>query len=180
MAGPLVFIAGWALLGARTEGYDPIRQAISRLAASGAPTRWAMTAALVALGGGMAMFGLALRPRAVWLLPVANGTTALAVAALPLGAGYDTAHGVAAGVGYATLAAIPAAVGGRRPVPVLVSVMSAACLLASALVPLDGLCQRAGLTLAHAWVVVTALGLLRAPTSSSTTPPARGPAARPR
>lgn len=177
MAGPLVFVAAWALLGARTEGYDPARQAISRLAATGAPTRWAMTAALVALGAGMALYGLALRPRAVWLLPVANGAATLAVAALPLGAGHDTAHGVAAAAGYATLAAIPLAVGGRRPLPVAVSVVSAGCLLASVLVPLDGLFQRAGLTLAHAWVVLTAP---RAPTSSSTTPSAPGPAARPR
>lgn len=163
------------MLGARSEGYDPIRQAISRLAATGAPTRWPMTAVLVGLGAGMAVYGLGLRPGPAWLLPVANGATALAVAALPLGAGYDTAHGVAAGLGYVTLAAIPIAVGGRRPLPVAVSLVSACCLLASLLVPLDGLFQRVGLTVAHLWVIVNAL---RGPTSWSTTPPARAPEGR--
>ena len=136
-----------------------------------------MTAALVALGGGMAAYGLSLRPSPVWLLPVANGVTALAVAALPLDAGYDTAHGLAAGLGYLTLAAVPAAVGGWRPVPIAVTAVSALCVLASVLVEHDGLFQRAGLTAAHLWVVVSAL---RAPRSSSTTPGAQGHAARPR
>lgn len=135
-----------------------------------------MTAALVALGVGMALYGLTLRPSPVWRLAVANGVTALAVAALPLDAGYDTAHGVAAGLGYFTLAAIPAAVGGRRPLPVAVTVVSALCLLASVLVERDGLFQRAGLTVAHLWVVVNAL---RAPTGSPLTDRTRLPPPRP-
>ena len=177
-AGILAFIAAWALLGAGTTRYDPTREAISRLAATGASTRWAMTAGLVALGAGMGLYGVALRPSPVWLLPVANGITALAVAALPLDAGYDTAHGVAAGLGYMTLAAIPAAVTGGRPAAVAVSVVSALCLLASVLVDRDGLFQRAGLTVAHLWVVLSAMRTV--PMSSSTTPRAPGSAARPR
>jgi len=180
--GPLGFVTAWATLGATAERYDPTRDAISRLAALGAPTRPAMTAGLVCLGAGMVMYGVALRPAPVWLLPVANGLTALAVAALPLGGAYDSAHGVAAGLGYVTLAAIPVVAGRRlRPAWARLSaatgVASGLCLLTTVLVTSDGLFQRLGLTLAHTWVAVSALSLLRSPRSSSTTPPVRGSAA---
>ena len=183
VAGPLTFVAAWALLGAGAERYDPTRDAISRLAALGVPTRPAMTAGLVALGTGMALYGLALRPDPAWLLPVANGLTALAVAALPLGGSVDTAHGLAATLGYLTLAAVPAVVGrklapARARLSLAVGAASGLCLLASALVTRDGLFQRLGLTIAHLWVVVSALGLLRSPTSSSRTPGAGARAAR--
>ena len=163
------------MLGAGASGYDPLRHAISRLAALGASTRPAMTGALLVLAGGMALYGLAVRPRTGWWLPVTNGLTALAVAALPLGGDVDSAHGVAAGAGYVTLAAIPVLVG-RRPSSVAVGVVAALCLLASVLAGYDGLFQRLGLTVAHLWVMVNALRLLRSPTSSSRTPPARAPA----
>jgi hypothetical protein len=163
-----VFVTAWAALGATADGYDPTRNAISKLAALGAPTRPAMTAGLVALAAGMALYGVALRPSPVWPLPVVNGLTALAVAALPLGGDVDTAHGVAATVGYLTLAAVPFAVD-RRPLAAAIGVVSGACLLASAIVDHGGLFQRLGLTVAHAWVVVSAAGLLRGPTSPSRT-----------
>jgi hypothetical protein len=173
VAGPVAFVSAWAGLGATAEGYDPTRQAISRLAELGAGTRPAMTAALVALGTGMVLYGLALRPRRWWPVPVANGLATFAVAALPLGGTVDTAHGVAAAVGYVTLAAIPAARGTR--LPVLVGLACGACLVASVLVARDGLFQRLGLTIGHLWVVATAVGLLRSPTSSSTAPRVPGP-----
>lgn len=183
VAGPVAFVAAWALLGARAEDYDPTRDAISDLAALGAPNRPVMTAGLLALGAGMAAYGAALRPRPSWPLPVLNGMTAAAVAALPLGGAYDDAHGAAAGLGYVTLAAIPVlGARGLRPAWAAVSVttglVSGLCLLATVLLPWDGLFQRLGLTVAHAWVVVSALGLLRSPTSSSTTPAAGAPAGR--
>ena len=181
--GPVGFAAAWAALGATAESYDPTRDAISRLAALGAPTRPAMTAGLVALGAGMALYGLAQRPDPWWPLPVVNGITALAVAALPLGGTLDSAHGAAATLGYVTLAAIPVVAGRHlRPAWARLSLatgaVSALCLLATALVDREGLFQRLGLTVAHLWVVVSALGLLRSPRSSSTTPPARAPATR--
>jgi hypothetical protein len=178
-----LFVTAWAVLGAGARGYDPTRKAISRLAALGAPTRPGMTAGLVALGAGMALYGLARRPDPVWILPVANGLTALVVAALPLGGGADTAHGLAATVGYVTLAAIPV-VSARGVSPararfsVATGVTTALCLAASALGNRAGLFQRLGLTTTHVWVVVSALSLLRSPTSSSTTPPARAPSGR--
>ena len=180
MLGPVAFVAAWALLGATAERYDPTRQAISRLAALGAATRPAMTAALVVLGAGMVLYGLAVRPDRWWPLPVVNGMATFSVAALPLEGGYDTAHGVAAAVGYVTLAAIPLALSppAARRLSVVVGLACAACLLASVLVARDGLFQRLGLTIGHVWIVVSALGLLRYPTSSSTAPPAPAPGPR--
>ncbi|HET7718631.1 MAG TPA: DUF998 domain-containing protein [Acidimicrobiales bacterium] len=174
----MAFVTAWAALGAGAGGYDPTRDAISRLAALGAPTRPAMTAGLVALAAGMGLYGVALRPRPGWLLPVANGVVTLAVAALPLGGRFDAAHGVAAALGYATLAAIPAVVG-RRPLSIAIGLVSALCLLLTVLTDdRDGLFQRLGLTVAQAWVVLSALALVRSPTPSSTTPPAPAPAGR--
>ncbi|HEX2046925.1 MAG TPA: DUF998 domain-containing protein [Acidimicrobiales bacterium] len=173
MLGPIVFVAAWSALGAAAEGYDPTRQAISRLAQLGAATRPAMTAALVVLGAGMVLYGVALPPTRSWALPVANGLTAFAVAALPLGGAVDTAHGAAAAAGYVTLAAIPVVLGGGPSR--LVGLACAACLLASVLVARDGLFQRLGLTIGHLWVVFSAASLLRSPRSSSTAPPAPAP-----
>jgi hypothetical protein len=137
-----------------------------------------MTAGLVALGAGMALYGWAVRPDPAWPLPVVNGAVTLAVAALPLGGAFDDAHGIAAALGYLTLAAVPVAVG-RRPLPVAIGVVSGLCLLLTLALDRDGLFQRLGLTLAQGWIVVNSLQRLRSPTSSSTTPPAPGPA-RPR
>lgn len=182
----MAFVTAWAALGAGADAYDPTRDAISRLAALGAPTRPAMSAGLLALAAGMGLYGAALRlcpppgrrPGLAWLLPVANGVVTLAVAALPLGGRFDTAHGAAAALGYVTLAAIPAVVG-RRPLSVAIGLVSALCLLLTVLAgERDGLFQRLGLTVAQAWVVVSALALLRSPTPSSTTPPAPAPAGR--
>ena len=168
----MAFVTAWAALGAGAGGYDPTRDAISRLAALGAPTRPAMTAGLLALAAGMGLYGVALRPRPAWALPVANGVITLAVAALPLGGRNDAAHGIAAALGYVTLAAVPAVVG-RRPLSIAIGLVSALCLILTVLADdRDGLFQRLGLTVAQAWVVVSALALLRSPTPSSTTPPA--------
>ena len=174
----MAFVTAWAALGAGAGGYDPTRDAISRLAALDAPTRPAMTAGLLALAAGMGLYGVALRPRPVWALPVANGVLTLAVAALPLGGRFDGAHGVAAALGYVTLAAIPAVVG-RRPLSMAIGLVSALCLVLTVLADdRDGLFQRLGLTVGQAWVAVNALALLRSPTPSSTTPPARARAGR--
>lgn len=170
MLGPVGFVAAWAVLGATTAGYDPTREAISRLAAHGAGTRPAMTAALVVLGAGMVLYGVAVRPEWWWPLPVVNGLATFAVAALPLGGGSDTAHGAAAAVGYLTLAAIPLASSLRGVrLSAVAGLACAACLLASVLLTRDGLFQRLGLTIGHVWIVVTALELLVH--SSSNRPP---------
>lgn len=187
----MVFVAAWAVLGARAETYDPTRDVISRLAAVEAAARPVMTVALVTLGVGMVLYSGALR-RAVagpaWAVALANGLVTLAVAGLPLGSTYDTPHGVAAGLGYATLAAIPAVASGRMAAgqgtgwaaasAVVITLVSGLCLLASVAGWRNGLFQRLGLTLAQAWVVASAISLARSPTTSSTPPPARGGAGR--
>lgn len=172
--GPAAFVAAWAILGARAPGYSPTEDAISRLAASGASTQAAMTTGFVVFGVGLPLFGSALRralPGPAWVLATATGIATLGVAATPLGSpAGDTLHGVFAGLGYATLAAVPlaaarplAARGRRRWAQwsVATSVASAAFLAATVLGSRHGLFQRAGLTVADVWIVATAVELAR-------------------
>lgn len=172
--GPVAFVAAWSILGARTSGYSPTEDAISRLAASGAPTRAAMTAGFVVFGTGLPLFASALRrslPGPAWALAAATGAATLAVAATPLGSPTrDTMHGAFAAIGYVTLAGVPllaarplAARGRRRWAvwSVVAGATSAACLAATVLGPRHGLFQRAGLTVTDLWVVAYALDMLR-------------------
>lgn len=173
IVGPVAFVGAWSVLGAGAAEYSATRDAISRLAANGAPTQAAMTAGLVAFGTGVPLFGAAVRsrlPGPAWALAIATGAATLGVAATPLGSpAGDTAHGALAAVGYATLAALPLAAAGplaaegRRAwarFSVLAGVTSAACLLASTLGRRHGLFQRAGLTAADVWVVAYAVELI--------------------
>lgn len=178
--GPAAFVAGWAVLGARTPGYSPVGDAISRLAAAGAPTQPAMTAAFVAFGTGLPAYAVALRrwlPGPAWVLAVATGSATLGVAATPLGtpAG-DALHSAFAAAGYATLAGLPVAAAatmrseGRREwarLSAAAGTVSALCLAATAAAPAPGLFQRIGLTVADVWVVATAVAMLRTPSASS-------------
>ena len=143
-----------------------------------------MTAGLLALGAGMALYGVALRPRPV--LAAAGGqrddhpgrgrpAPRRRRRHRPRRGRHPRLRHPGRHPGRSA-GRPPAGLGrGCRWPPALVSGL---CLLASVLVDRDGLFQRLGLTVAHAWVVVSALGLLRSPTSSSTTPPAPAPAAR--
>lgn len=172
--GPVAFVAAWSILGARTSGYSPTEDAISKLAASGAPTQAAMTAGFVVFGTGLPFFASALRrslPGPAWALAAATGAATLGVAATPLGSGApDSLHGAFAAVGYATLAAVPllaarplAARGRRRWAmwSVVAGATSAAFLAATVLGPRHGLFQRAGLTVTDVWVVAFAVDMLR-------------------
>jgi hypothetical protein len=172
--GPVAFVGAWATLGTRFPGYDPTQDAISRLAADGAPDQAWMTAGFVAFGVGVPLFAVALRdalPGPAWRTAMATGLATLGVAALPLdGWAGDTAHGVAAGIGYVTLAATPllaagplarlghrwAAVASR-----VLGVASLACLGATTLDDRAGLFQRLGLTFGDIWLVAAAVGILR-------------------
>lgn len=169
---PTAFVAGWVVNGARTEGYDPLTDAISRLAAEGAPTRAAMTACLVAFGVLVPVWARTLareldRPALVPVVTVA-GLATLAVAALPLtqegGQLQDAGHAAAALTGYVAMAATPlvAARGlprGLRRACVTTGVVSAAALLVSVATGSGG-AQRLGLTVVDAWHVVVATGVL--------------------
>lgn len=176
--GPAAFVTAWAVLGAGADGYDPVRDAISRLAAVGAPTRPVMTGALVVLGTGMVLYSQTLRTRLggpAWAAALANGVFTLGIAALPLGSSYDTFHGIAAGLGYVSLAAVPLLAAPRvasarrdgtggllhARVAVATGILSGLSLALSLAGWRSGLFQRLGLTLAQAWVVASAVGPVR-------------------
>ena len=122
-------------------------------------------------------YGLAARrrlPGAAGMFAIGTGLATLGVAAFPLGTPTSgTVHSVFAGLGYATLAAVPIAasrplVAGGHPalgrVSVLTGLAAGALLVASAVgAPAHGLTQRAGLTLGDAWVVVSSLAMLLRP-----------------
>lgn len=179
IAGPVAFVGAWILGGLVTEGYDPLRQAISQLARVGAPTRPLMTAGFVAFGVLLPVWavvlGRELGSRAVRTAVVVAGLATLAVAALPLtrepGGAQDLLHAVAAGAGYVAMALTPLVAAGplRRAghqsaaaASVAVGVVSAGALVGTlALADLSGALQRLGLTVVDAWHVVTAVWVLR-------------------
>ncbi len=177
IAGPIAFVGGWLVNGLRTDGYDPLSDAISQLAREGAPTRAAMTACFVAFGVLVPVWAKtvseelavpALRP----VVTVA-GLATLGVALLPLsregGGTQDVLHAVAAGTGYLAMAATPfvAATGLRGPARLAstaVGLVSAGALVGTLVVDGSGGLQRLGLTVVDAWhVVVAALVLARRP-----------------
>jgi hypothetical protein len=164
VVGPAAFITAWAVLGARAKHYDPTRDPISRLAAVGAPTRTAMTAGFLTFSAGLSLYAVAARdhlsPR-VAALAAANALATVGVAALPLeGFGGSAGHAIAAGSGYATLAAMPA-ISGLRGGKVLSAAIALALGVSVAGTERTGMFQRAGLTLGDAWIVATALWMVR-------------------
>jgi hypothetical membrane protein len=177
IAGPVAFVVGWLVNGARTPGYDALQDAISELAREGAPTRPSMTVAFVAFGLLMPLWAPVLA-RAVGvpaLPPVVTvaGLATLAVAAHPLtqegGAPQDTGHALAAVTGYVAMAATPLVAargldGTARAASLAVGLVSATALAASVVVDGGGGLQRVGLTVVDAWhVVVASWVLLRRP-----------------
>lgn len=177
IVGPTAFISAWALSGAITPGYSPIRDHISDLAAVDAPTRALMNAGFMAFAVSVGAAAWPARrflgtPAAVVL--GANAVLTIGIALAPLGKSPegDRAHAVVAGLGYLALAAMaPSAARSlakrsRRlgVISVGVGVASLACLGLSLLRPEPGLWQRAGLATTDAWLI--AMGLL-AVTSST-------------
>ena len=176
VAGPVAFIGGWVVGGRRTPGYSPVHDAISRIAAVGAPERATMTTAFVAYGASVLIGSSALRTsplRRVWPLAAINGVATIAVAALPLehSAAMDTWHGVAAGTGYVSIAALqlasarPLRETGHPRAAVLANVggaVTAASLAATTVSDANGFFQRLGLTVGDVWLVAAGLALFRA------------------
>ena len=119
LGAPVLLIGGWTLAAAlQPNGYDPVTQSISSLAAHGATDRWLMTAALAGLGGCHLVTALGLRPvaRAGRILLAAGGAATLWVAAFPQPAeGSSTAHVAAATTAFLALALWPAPAADRRP-----------------------------------------------------------------
>lgn len=112
-AAPVLLIGGWTLAAARQpDGFDPVVETISALAARDASDRWVMTVALTGLGVCHVVTALALRAAARpgrWLL-AGGGAATVVVAAFPLptGDGHSTPHTVAASTAFLALAAWPA------------------------------------------------------------------------
>jgi hypothetical membrane protein len=173
VVGPAAFVAAWVTAGARTHGYSPTDDAISRLAAQGAPTRALMTAGFVAFGVGVPAYAVALRRNVTghaWATAAASGVATLGVALAPLdhSSTMDLVHGALATSGYVTLALTPllaaasfrrAGMRGVAAVSSATAVVAGACLAATAIAPWHGLLQRTGLTLLDAWVVATAAAM---------------------
>jgi len=172
IAAPVVFVTGWAVLGARTAGYAPLEDAISQLAREGAATATAMTACFVVFGLLLPVWAgtlaRALAVPALRPLVTLTGLATLAVAALPLtrdgGQGQDAAHAAAALTGYVAMAATPLVAarglrGWARSASLLVGATSALA-LGWSVVSGSGGQQRLGLTVVDAWHVVLACTVL--------------------
>lgn len=143
LAAPVFLIGGWTVAQAARDGFDPVNQTISALAAVGAPHRWIMTAGL--LGVGLAHLvtaaGLPVRPLGRVVLALA-GVATWGVAAFPIGdagagtSGFPVAHGLWATAAFGLLALWPVTVATRRRgwpvhpvVAVAVSVVSASLVI---------------------------------------------------
>ena len=176
VAGPAAFITGWAVGGSRTPGYSPVDDAISRIAAVGAPNRGLMTTAFVAYGVAVIAGSAALEAsplRRAWSLAAINGAATIAVAALPLehSASMDTWHGVAAGIGYASITALPLVAAGplrdlgherAAALSIAGGVTSGLCLVATTVSDANGFFQRLGLSVGDVWLIATGIALFRA------------------
>jgi len=176
---PTAFVGAWVVGGLLTEGYDPVREAISQLAREGAPTRILMTSGLVAFGVLLPVWavvlGARLGSRSVQGAATVAGLATLAVAALPLtrepGGTQDLLHAVAAGTGYLAMALTPLLAvrplrsAGRPRAAVasaVVGATSGAALIGTLLVEdAAGGLQRLGLGVVDGWHVVAAVLVLR-------------------
>jgi hypothetical membrane protein len=171
VVGPTAFVLAWTISGFTNDSeLSAIHDAISELAAVDVNTRWLMTVGFVTFGVGVGAFAVAVMWIIDTLTALALGAAAastLAVAALPLGVSdtVDTLHGVAAGIGYVTLAFAPIAAYGplRRmgrarlaAAGSIVALVAALCLTASLTSGPTGVFQRVGLTILDIWIVVVA------------------------
>jgi hypothetical membrane protein len=175
VAGPIAFIGAWSILGAAKQGYSPVSEPVSRLAAKASPQRYAMTAGFVAFGLGVAQYARELRtvvPGGSAAAATTSAVATLGIALTPLGGRLGgRPHQACAAVAYLGLTATPILAGrqlrgrGRRQAAVIstsIGIASGVFLLASA-APSGkvGLWQRLGLTLGDAWIVISAIWLTR-------------------
>ncbi|HVE46537.1 MAG TPA: DUF998 domain-containing protein [Acidimicrobiales bacterium] len=165
LAGPAAFAGAWLAGSIVRKGYDPVQQAISRLAEDGASTQGLMTAGFVGFSAGVMAAAPALARCLGRPAGVAAAATALATAGVALtplrGDAANSAHNLFAVTGYATLAATPLlaarslarrGLGAAAMASVGTGVVTAALLASTATGWSPGLFQRLGLTCGHAWV----------------------------
>lgn len=138
VAAPVLLIGGWTLAaGLQRDGFDPITETISALAARDADRRWVMSLALLGVGLAHVVTALALRPasrpgRGVLALG-GVATVGVAAAPLPAGGGSSATHTAFAAAAFLSLALWPAFfVPGARegPFRARVAIVVAAALLA--------------------------------------------------
>lgn len=187
IGGPLAFVAAWGFLGHSRNGYSPIDDPISQLAAIDASSRWAMTAGFLAFGTGVSLYATEVRavlPGGAGVAALTSGVATIGIAVTPLGSSLGgAAHATCAGVAYAALAATPV-LGGRSlasqghlaasRASTVAGIASGVALLASAFSsPRSGLFQRVGLTVGDAWIVVSACQMLRRRGARGLSTPAR-------
>jgi hypothetical membrane protein len=181
VAAPVLLVGGWSLAQAlQPPGFDPARETISALAATGTPHRVVMTAALLGTGLAHATTALALRPAAapgrVALALAGIATVLVALLPLPSREGASAAHTVAASTAFAALAVWPAMaatpgpagpVALRRTASVTAGLLLlglVACLLAQMRVQGDqvGLAERVAAGAQALWPLVVVLSCRRA------------------
>jgi hypothetical membrane protein len=170
VVGPCGFIAAWVIGAAVTDReYSSVDDAISQLAAVGADTRPVMTAGMVVFGVAVALYAASLRATwrsPAWIAALTTGVATLFVAALPLDHSdlVDRLHGLAAAVGYVSLAALPLIAArpllaaGERMLAVagiVLGAISGIALALSLFADANGLFQRIGLTATDAWIVAS-------------------------
>jgi hypothetical membrane protein len=168
VVGPFVFIVSWVVAGALRDGYDPVHEAISRLAELGAPNRWIVTTGMATFGIACIFVGRAWKVHAglVGVALVAAGIASLFVAAFPCtegcpgsGSFTDVAHTLSAGTHYiafagGTLVAARLARSARfRSWSLAAGVAGAGALIVHATgAGPNGLFQRIGLTTLDLWL----------------------------
>lgn len=164
----MAFATAWVATGAATPDYSPVRDAISRLAATDAPHRGWMTAGFVAFGVGVTAYAVGEMRRTVtgpaWMATLVGGLATIGVACTPLGPTDDNpAHWAFAATGYLGVALAPVLAVPRTRWAVAAGGVAAACLVATTVGDdVSGLFQRAGLTVAHTWIVASAVGRVSA------------------
>ncbi|MEA2435232.1 MAG: hypothetical protein QOG54_2689 [Actinomycetota bacterium] len=177
IVAPGVFVTSWVVAGAIRPGYDPVTDAISRLAELGAPNRWIVTTGMVTFGLGCLVFAPVLRSASTAgaVAIVIAGFASFGVAAFPCTHGcpgpdgFDTnlGHVIAAGVHYIAFCSVPFLVArvttGRYRSLSLVAGFCAALALGAHVTGLgpNGLFQRIGLTILDLWLVLTGLRAAR-------------------
>ncbi len=173
VVGPAAFITAWAVSGAMTPGYSPIRDPISDLGAVEASTRGLMNMGFAAFAvsvGASAIPARRFLGTSAAVVLGANMLLTVGIALVPLGQSPegDRAHSMVAGLGYLALAAMgPSAaptLAKRKPllgrISVAVGAVSIACLGLSVVRPEAGFWQRAGLLTTDAWLIAMGLRAL--------------------
>jgi hypothetical membrane protein len=156
------FILSWVIAGALRDGYDPTRDAISRLAEQGAANRWIVTSGIVVFGIGAVIFAPLLKWPAMISLVVA-GVASIGVASFPCsqgcpgsGTSTDLLHAGFATLFYISFTVTPV-LQSRSRFSAVVSVVAAVALSLHGLGIANGLMQRIGLTTLDAWLIFVGL-----------------------